>query len=58
MRKPGYNLALAGLLLCFIVVILGAYTRLVHAGLGCPDWPGCYGFLTYLGRFPARPSGE
>ena len=46
MRKPGYNLALAGLLLCFIVVILGAYTRLVHAGLGCPDWPGCYGFLT------------
>ena len=46
MRKPGYKLALAGLLLCFIVVILGAYTRLVHAGLGCPDWPGCYGFLT------------
>ncbi len=46
MRKPGYKLALAGLVLCFIVVILGAYTRLVHAGLGCPDWPGCYGFLT------------
>lgn len=29
-----------------IVVILGAYTRLVDAGLGCPDWPGCYGFIT------------
>lgn len=29
-----------------IVVVLGAYTRLVDAGLGCPDWPGCYGFLT------------
>jgi cytochrome c oxidase assembly protein subunit 15 len=26
--------------------VLGAYTRLSHAGLGCPDWPGCYGFLT------------
>ena len=29
-----------------MVVILGAYTRLVDAGLGCPDWPGCYGFLS------------
>ncbi len=29
-----------------LVVVLGAYTRLVDAGLGCPDWPGCYGFLT------------
>lgn len=28
-----------------IVIILGAYTRLTDAGLGCPDWPGCYGFL-------------
>ena len=28
-----------------VVVLLGAYTRLTHAGLGCPDWPGCYGFL-------------
>ena len=33
-------------LLGLLVVVLGAYTRLVDAGLGCPDWPGCYGFLT------------
>ena len=45
MRKPGYLFAIAALALGFVVVILGAYTRLVHAGLGCPDWPGCYGFL-------------
>ena len=32
--------------LAFIVVIAGAYVRLMDAGLGCPDWPGCYGELT------------
>lgn len=32
-------------LVAFIVVLLGAYTRLKDAGLGCPDWPGCYGKL-------------
>ncbi|MBP9722886.1 MAG: COX15/CtaA family protein, partial [Gammaproteobacteria bacterium] len=31
------------IILAFIVIILGAYTRLTNAGLGCPDWPGCYG---------------
>ena len=30
----------------FMVVALGAWTRLADAGLGCPDWPGCYGFIT------------
>jgi heme a synthase len=40
------GLALAGLLLCFTVVVLGAYVRLTTAGLGCPDWPGCYGHFT------------
>ncbi|KZN44814.1 COX15/CtaA family protein [Pseudoalteromonas luteoviolacea] len=33
-------------ILAMCVVVLGAYTRLSNAGLGCPDWPGCYGFLT------------
>lgn len=33
------------IILALIVVSLGAYTRLTNAGLGCPDWPGCYGQL-------------
>lgn len=32
-------------LLALFVVMLGAYTRLTDAGLGCPDWPGCYGHM-------------
>jgi len=41
-----YKLSLIAVVLAFTVVLLGAYTRLVDAGLGCPDWPGCYGFLS------------
>ena len=37
MHKPGYRLALFATLLTVVVVLLGAYTRLTHAGLGCPD---------------------
>ncbi len=33
----------AAILLAIAVILLGAYTRLTDAGLGCPDWPGCYG---------------
>ncbi len=40
------NLILAALILTLGVVSLGAYVRLSDAGLGCPDWPGCYGKLT------------
>ena len=32
--------------LTLIVVVVGAYVRLSDAGLGCPDWPGCYGTIT------------
>ncbi|MGI2258476.1 COX15/CtaA family protein [Shewanella sp. GXUN23E] len=34
------------LIFTLTVIIMGAYTRLEDAGLGCPDWPGCYGHLT------------
>jgi cytochrome c oxidase assembly protein subunit 15 len=40
------NLAFFAVCLAFIVVVLGAYTRATDAGLGCPDWPGCYKQLT------------
>ncbi len=40
------RLALAGVVLTFAVVVLGAWVRLSDAGLGCPDWPGCYGHLS------------
>lgn len=40
LRKWTLTLAL---LLSAVVILLGGYTRLVDAGLGCPDWPGCYG---------------
>ena len=51
-RKPSMNqplfvkLSLLATALALVVVVLGAYVRLNNAGLGCPDWPGCYGHLT------------
>jgi len=33
-------------LLCFALIMIGAWVRLTDAGLGCPDWPGCYGKLS------------
>lgn len=40
-----YRVACFAAVLALCVVILGAFTRLKDAGLGCPDWPGCYGHL-------------
>lgn len=63
--KSGFRLALAATCLAVVVVGLGAFTRLRDAGLGCPDWPGCYGHLTWPDaaheiaaaeqRFPGAP---
>jgi len=46
MIKNLYRLSQVAIVVTAVVIILGAYTRLTDAGLGCPDWPGCYGFLT------------
>ncbi len=45
--KPGYRLTLLACALAVVVVGLGAFTRLVDAGLGCPDWPTCYGHVLW-----------
>src|SRR5690606_28421458 len=40
------RLATVAAALALVVIVLGAWVRLSDAGLGCPDWPGCYGHLT------------
>lgn len=42
--------ASGAVILALCVVMLGAYTRLTDAGLGCPDWPGCYGHMVLPGE--------
>lgn len=44
--RRGSLLALITFSLAFVVIALGAYTRLTDAGLSCPDWPHCYGYIT------------
>lgn len=42
-----HRLALLAAVVSFAVIVLGAFVRLSDAGLGCPDWPGCYGHVTW-----------
>ncbi|CAM5792526.1 heme A synthase [Ottowia pentelensis] len=42
-------LTLLTLFLTFDLVLFGAFTRLTDSGLGCPDWPGCYGHMSPVG---------
>ncbi len=52
-RKRTYSyFAIFATLSSLVVIVLGAYTRLKDAGLGCPDWPGCYGHF----KVPATQS--
>jgi cytochrome c oxidase assembly protein subunit 15 len=44
-----HALTLLTLFLCFDLVVFGAFTRLTDSGLGCPDWPGCYGSASPIG---------
>ncbi|HVC28689.1 MAG TPA: COX15/CtaA family protein [Gammaproteobacteria bacterium] len=47
MKRDGYlYLAILAAFLALVVIVLGAYVRLSQAGLGCPDWPGCYGHMS------------
>ncbi|MDB5986716.1 MAG: heme synthase [Nevskia sp.] len=60
-----YRLNLLTVALCYALVVLGAFVRLSDAGLGCPDWPGCYGQIAVpqaehavdraQAAFPQRP---
>ncbi|MBT9518348.1 MAG: COX15/CtaA family protein [Methyloversatilis discipulorum] len=46
--KTYRTLLLATIAMTFALIVLGAYVRLSDAGLGCPDWPGCYGHVTVI----------
>jgi cytochrome c oxidase assembly protein subunit 15 len=48
-RSRVQALVLLTLFLTFDLVLFGAFTRLTDSGLGCPDWPGCYGAATPVG---------
>ena len=47
MNLAFHRLAVITAIGAFLVIVLGAWVRLSNAGLGCPDWPGCYGQITW-----------
>jgi heme a synthase len=56
LAKPGVDrpswlraLTLTTMILTFDLVLFGSFTRLTDSGLGCPDWPGCYGHASPIG---------
>ena len=58
MRTGFLTLTVTCFLLAFCVVILGAYVRLSDAGLGCPDWPGCYGRMVVTEELQAAATQQ
>ena len=44
-HKTFFRLSVLAVVIALVVVVFGAYVRLTDAGLGCPDWPGCYGHI-------------
>ncbi len=59
--SPGRRLqvlTLVTLFLTFDLVLFGAFTRLTDSGLGCPDWPGCYGSASPVGASAAIAAAQ
>ncbi|MBL6604331.1 MAG: COX15/CtaA family protein [Bacteroidetes bacterium] len=40
-----YNLTLASIIIVYLVVLAGAIVRMTGSGMGCPDWPKCFGYF-------------
>lgn len=53
-----HALAVVTLFLTFDLVLFGAFTRLTDSGLGCPDWPGCYGSASPVGASEAIAAAQ